>query len=69
VVHYCVTNVPGQFPRTASAALSAAVAPRLLRLVEDPDDPALENALNVADGAIVHPVVASTFPDLPNRDT
>jgi alanine dehydrogenase len=68
VVHYCVTNVPGQFPRTASAALSAAVAPRLLRLVEDPDDPALENALNVADGAIVHPVVASTFPDLPNRD-
>jgi hypothetical protein len=31
VVHYCVTNVPGQFPRTASAALSAAVAPRLLR--------------------------------------
>jgi alanine dehydrogenase len=68
VVHYCVTNVPGQFPRTASAALSAAVAPRLLRLVEDPDDPALENALNVADGAIVHPVVASTFPDLPSRD-
>src|SRR5690606_10615993 len=30
VLHYCVTNVPGQFPRTASAALSAAVAPRLL---------------------------------------
>jgi alanine dehydrogenase len=68
VVHYCVTNVPGQFPRTASAALSAAVAPRLLRLVEDPDDPALEGALNVADGAIVHPVVASTFPDLPSQD-
>jgi alanine dehydrogenase len=68
VVHYCVTNVPGQFPRTASAALSAAVAPWLLRLVADPDDPALEGALNVADGAIVHPVVASTFPDLPSRD-
>jgi alanine dehydrogenase len=68
VVHYCVTNVPGQFPRTASAALSAAVAPRLLRLVEDPEDPALSGALNVADGAIVHPVVASTFPQLPSRD-
>ncbi|MFA9430179.1 alanine dehydrogenase [Egicoccus sp. AB-alg2] len=67
VVHYCVTNVPGQFPRTASAALSAAVAPRLLRLVADPTDPALEGALNVADGAVVHPVVASTFPDLPSR--
>jgi alanine dehydrogenase len=68
VVHYCVTNVPGQFPRTASAALSAAVAPRLLRLVEDPESPALSGALNVADGAIVHPVVASTFPHLPSRD-
>jgi alanine dehydrogenase len=68
VVHYCVTNVPGQFPRTASAALSAAVAPRLLRLVEDREDPALTGALNVAEGAIVHPVVASTFPHLPSRD-
>jgi alanine dehydrogenase len=67
VVHYCVTNVPGQFPRTASAALSAAVAPRLLRLVADPEDPALAGALNVAEGAIVHPVVAATFPDLPSR--
>lgn len=67
VLHYCVTNVPGQFPRTASAALSAAVAPRLLRLVADPTDPALTGALNVADGAVVHPVVASTFPDLPSR--
>jgi alanine dehydrogenase len=67
-VHYCVTNVPGQFPRTASAALSAAVAPRLLRLVEDREDPALTGALNVAEGAIVHPVVASTFPHLPSRD-
>jgi alanine dehydrogenase len=64
VVHYCVTNVPGQFPRTASAALSAAVTPRLLRLLDDPDHPALAGALNVAGGAIVHPVVAATFPEL-----
>lgn len=61
VVHYCVTNVPGQFPRTASAALSAAVAPRLVRLLADPDDPRLDGALNVAGGALVHPVVAATF--------
>jgi alanine dehydrogenase len=67
VVHYCVTNVPGQFPRTASAALSAAVAPRLLRLVDDPTHPALVSALNVADGALVHPAVADVFPDLPYR--
>jgi alanine dehydrogenase len=65
VVHYCVTNVPGQFPRTASAALSAAVAPRLLRLADDPEHPALEGALNVAGGELVHPAVAAVFPELP----
>ena len=68
VVHYCVTNVPGQFPRTASAALSAAVAPRLLRLLTDPENPSLAGALNIADGAVVHPVVGATFPDLPRRN-
>ncbi|HSK22715.1 MAG TPA: alanine dehydrogenase [Egicoccus sp.] len=68
VVHYCVTNVPGQFPRTASAALSAAVAPRLLRLLDDAAHPALDGALNVADGAIAHPAVAATFPHQPSRD-
>jgi alanine dehydrogenase len=67
VVHYCVTNVPGQFPRTASSALSAAVGPWLLRLVTDPDDPGLADARNVADGEIVHPVVADSHPDLPRR--
>lgn len=61
VVHYCVTNVPGQFPRTASAALSAAVAPRLLKLLADPDDPRLEGAANVLDGEIVHPAVAAAL--------
>jgi alanine dehydrogenase len=68
VLHYCVTNVPGQFPRTASAALSAAVLPRLLWLLVDPDDAALDGARNVADGALVHPAVAATFPDLPHRE-
>jgi alanine dehydrogenase len=68
VVHYCVTNVPGQFPRTASAALSAAVAPRLLRLLEDREHPGLAGALNVAGGRIVHPAVADVFPDLPRQD-
>jgi alanine dehydrogenase len=77
VVHYCVTNIPGQFPRTASAALSAAVAPRLLALadhvasgaVHDPQRahtlPRLTEAANVSGGRIVHPGVASAFPDLP----
>lgn len=76
VVHYCVTNVPGQFPRTASKALSAAVTPRLLRLADDlaagrtgtPDEsPQLRGARNVDDGSIVHPAVAAAFPDQPSE--
>lgn len=77
VLHYCVTNVPGQFPRTASAALSAAVAPRLTLLARhvatgaarDPELavglPRLTEAANVVAGHIVHPGVASALPDLP----
>jgi alanine dehydrogenase len=61
VVHYCVTNVPGQYPRTASRALSAAVAPRMLALASDPQHPKLEGALNVRDGEIVHAAVAEAL--------
>ena len=61
VVHYCVTNVPGQYPRTSSRALSAAVAPRLLKLAADPQHPELEGAANVVRGRIVHPAVAEAF--------
>ena len=61
VIHYCVTNVPGQFPRTASRALSAAIAPRVRQLALEPDHPMLTGSLNVADGRIVHPVVAAAL--------
>ena len=61
VVHYCVTNVPGQYPRTSSRALSAAVAPRLLALASDPGSAKLEGALNLRDGEITHPVVAAAL--------
>jgi alanine dehydrogenase len=67
VVHYCVTNVPGQFPRTASAALSAAVIGKLAVLVDEvaagragtaDESAVLDGSLNVAGGRIVHPAVA-----------
>jgi alanine dehydrogenase len=67
VVHYCVTNVPGQFPRTASAALSAAVIGKLAVLADEvaagragtgEESPVLAGSLNVAAGRIVHPAVA-----------
>lgn len=61
VLHYCVTNVPGQYPRTASRALSAAVAPYLRLLVTDPADQRLAGSLNVAGGDVVHPAVAEAL--------
>lgn len=61
VLHYCVTNVPGQFPRTASRALSAAIAPRVRQLAADAEHPLLAGSLNVAGGRVVHPVVAAAL--------
>lgn len=64
VVHFCVTNMPGAVPRTASQALSAAILPHALRLAGDPDwrrHPALSRGINVADGEIRHPAVRAAF--------
>jgi alanine dehydrogenase len=35
VVHYCVTNMPGAYPRTSTQALSASLYPYLLELVSE----------------------------------
>jgi alanine dehydrogenase len=80
IVHYCVTNVPGQFPRTASAALSAAVTPRLLSLIDHvalgeaggvhdaeraPHLEGLAESANIVAGHVVHAGVATALPELP----
>jgi alanine dehydrogenase len=59
IVHFCVTNMPGAVPRSATQALSAAMLPYLLRLVDDDwqTDSRLSRAVNVADGAVVHPAL------------
>lgn len=59
VQHFCVTNMPGAVPRTATQALTAAMLPYLLRLLDDGwrDDRALADAINVDDGAVVHPAL------------
>lgn len=61
VIHYCVTNIPGQYPRTSSRALSAAVSPRLIDLAEDLHSPRLQGSLNVSGGKIVHETVAESL--------
>lgn len=59
VIHFTVTNMPGAVPRTASQALSAAIAPYAARLTR-PDWrelPGLARGINVEDGAVVHPAL------------
>ena len=55
VRHFCVTNMPGAVPRSASQALAGALLPWVLRLLRDDwrDEPALREAVNVAAGEVV----------------
>ena len=59
VTHFCVTNMPGAVPRSASQALSAAVIPYLLPLAagELERNAALRAGINVKAGALVHPAL------------
>jgi alanine dehydrogenase len=55
VQHFCVTNMPGAVPRSATQALSAAMLPYLEALLQ-PDwrsDPRLSAAVNVSGGEVV----------------
>jgi alanine dehydrogenase len=63
VIHFGVTNMPGAVPRTASQALSGAIAPYVRRLCEPgwEQDAALRSGINVRDGQIVHPAVAAAL--------
>lgn len=67
VVHYCVANMPGAVPLTASTALNHATLAPGLRIADLGlaqallDDPHLMHGLNVAKGQIVHPVVAKAL--------
>ena len=64
VVHYCVTNMPGSVPRTATFALNNATLPFILQLADKGykpalmSDPHLRNGLNVYKGKIVYEPVA-----------
>ncbi|HEC05541.1 MAG TPA: alanine dehydrogenase [Thiolapillus brandeum] len=59
VSHFCVTNIPGAVPRTASLALSASLLPYCQRLAGDDwrEDDVLKAAINVENGAVVHPAL------------
>ncbi|MFV2058433.1 MAG: alanine dehydrogenase [Thiohalomonadales bacterium] len=59
VIHFCVTNMPGAVPRTASQALSASLLPYILKIVQDDwqgFEP-LAKGINVKAGKICHPAL------------
>jgi alanine dehydrogenase len=63
-VHYCVANMPGAVPKTATAALNTVTLPRALALATKGvkqallDDPHLRNGLNVCAGMVTDRAVA-----------
>ncbi len=67
ITHYCVTNMPGAVPVTATYALTNATLPYVLRLAERgvvaalAESPDLRAGVNVADGRVVHPAVAAAL--------
>jgi alanine dehydrogenase len=69
ITHYCVTNMPGAVPVTATYALTNATLPYVLQLAERgivaalADSAALRAGVNVADGRVVHPAVADALAD------
>jgi alanine dehydrogenase len=63
VVHYCVTNMPGAYPRTSTVALSDAVLPYALKLANQglaafANDPGFAKALNTYQGHLTLRTVA-----------
>jgi alanine dehydrogenase len=65
ITHYCVTNMPGAVPITATQALANATLPYVLAIADRglsaaiAADPGLRLGVNVAAGAITHPAVAA----------
>jgi alanine dehydrogenase len=65
VVHYCVANMPGIFPRTATLAITGATLPYVLQLAAEGlgafRNAALLRGLNICKGKITNRAVAEGF--------
>lgn len=66
VIHYCVANMPGAYPRLSTLALTDATLPYVLRLADQGlaalrDDPGFAKGLNVADGRVTCRAVAEAL--------
>lgn len=67
VLHYCVTNMPGAVPLTATNTLNQATLPFIKELANKGiiealnQNTHLKNGLNIQDGQIIHPAVKETL--------
>ena len=66
VIHYCVGNMPGAYPRTSTLALTDATLPYILQLADQglaalTNDTGFSKALNIYQGYITYKPVAEAF--------
>lgn len=66
IIHYCVTNMPGAYPRTSTIALTSATLPYLVRLADKgieslKEDTGFEKGLNTYKGFITFKPVAEAL--------
>jgi len=67
IVHYCVANIPGAYPRTSTFALTNATFPYILQIADKgyekamKENGALRRGLNLIDGQLVCSGVAESF--------
>ena len=67
ILHYCVANMPGAYPKTATLALTNATFPYIQKLANSGTVEAIKNDLslglgvNVFKGNITNPAIAKTF--------
>jgi len=67
IVHYCVANIPGAYPRTSTYALTNATFPYVLQMADKGYEKAMEEnetlrkGLNLIDGKVVCKGVAKSF--------
>lgn len=67
IIHYCVANMPGAYPRTSTLALTNATLPYIRLLAQLGDEqavqvsPELASALNIKAGMVMHPGLAASL--------
>lgn len=67
ILHYCVVNMPGAYPRTSTFALCNTTLPYILEMAEKgwrqaiKDNKSLARGVNIMEGKVTHPAVANTF--------